>query len=88
MVIVTVLHFLALVIWADSVKLQSDDCTHDLPYSGVKSVCIEGGAAFAIWNLIYLFFVTIGYFVIACIIRREEAKENESSETSKPIYRS
>ena len=59
MVIVTVVHFSALVIWAASVKLQSDDCTHDLPYSGVKSVCIEGGAAFAIWNLIYLFFVTI-----------------------------
>ena len=76
MAIVTALHFTALSSWAGIVKLQTDDCTHDLPYSGVKSVCIEGGAAFAIWNVIYLNLVTFGYIRIALIISRKEAEEN------------
>ena len=59
---------LAFVIWAGAAKLQYSDCTHSFPYSGSKSVCGEGGSAFALWNLFYLCFVSVGYFLVACMI--------------------
>ena len=48
MFVVAGLHFFAFVIWAGVVKLTFSDCTHNFPYSGAKSVCGEGGAAFAL----------------------------------------
>ena len=78
MFVITGLHFLAFVIWAGAAKLQYSDCTHSFPYTGSKSVCGEGGSAFALWNLFYLCFVSVGYFLVACMIRREEAKEDEN----------
>lgn len=75
MIIVFILHFLAFVIWAGAVDLKFESCSHNILYSGVESVCGEGGAAFALWNLFYLFFINIPYFLIALKIKKEEQNE-------------
>ena len=64
-----VAHLIAFVVWAGKVKLQFSDCTHSVPYSGVKSVCIQSGANFALGILFFLFPVAIIYFFIAKKIR-------------------
>lgn len=58
-------HFIAFVVWAGSVKLQISSCTHSVPYSGVKSVCIQSGASLALGILFFLFPVAVIYFLIA-----------------------
>ena len=85
LILVTFFHFLAFVIWAGTVKLQFDHCSHDLDYSDSKSVCGEGGASFAIFIFIWLFLLSPVYFFIARKIRIEELKEESNAPAQEPL---
>ena len=85
MIVVALIHLLTFIIWAGAVHLQFDNCTHHFPYSGVKTICGKGGAAFALWNVFYLIIVSVGYFFIARKIKIEEEKENEQQRSQEPL---
>lgn len=80
MVAIFALHFLSFIIWAGTVKLRFDGCSHNIAYDGTETVCGEGGAAFALWNLFYLFFINFPYFYISRLIVIEEQKSGENNE--------
>ena len=86
MFVVNCLHFLAFVIWAGTVKLQFDNCTHDVPYTGTKSVCGMGGSVISLWNAFFLFFCSIGFCCVARKLRQEENNENNQNKPNTTEY--
>ena len=74
------IHLLAFIIWAGAVKLRFDSCSHAYPFDGVKTVCGDGGAAFALWNVFFFVFTSVPYFIVVRKIREEEAKEGKNEE--------
>lgn len=86
MIAIFVLHFLAYTIWAGTVKLKFSDCTHNIQYSGTKSVCGDGGAAFGLFIIFYLLFITPAYFFIAFKLRQEERNESKQQESTEPLH--
>ena len=85
MIVVTFFHFLAFVIWAGTVKLKFDHCSHQIDYSDTKSVCGEGGASFAIFIFIWLFLSTPVYLFLARKVRMEELNEESNPPAQEPL---
>lgn len=76
MIFVFILHFLAFTIWAGTVELKFDSCSHDADYKGRKSVCGEGGAAMALFLLFWFLFITPIHFIVARKLRMKELEED------------
>lgn len=70
-----ILHSLAFIIWAIMVKLTVDDCTHDMDYSGSKSVCVEGGAILSMIILVGFFFLAVFHFILARKVADQEREQ-------------
>lgn len=76
MIIITVFNLVAFVIWAGITKPQSDDCAHSYPFTGTQSVCIQGGAVFAIFNIVLFAIITPVYFIVAMKLKLQILKDN------------
>lgn len=72
----TAAHLIAFIVWAGSVKFQFSDCSHSIPYNGIKSVCGQTGANLALGILFFLFPVAVIYYIVGKKIRISERERN------------